>query len=59
MKIGIVGGGAAGIFAAINSKAKHPDYEVTVLEKTGKLLQKVKISGGGRCNVTHYCFDPK
>ena len=59
MKIGIIGGGAAGIFAAINIKSKHPDYSVTVIEKSNKLLQKVKISGGGRCNVTHYCFDPK
>lgn len=54
----IIGGGAAGIFAAIHSKKKHPNSLVTVLEKTQKLLSKVKISGGGRCNVTHHCFDP-
>ncbi|MFY0600855.1 MAG: NAD(P)/FAD-dependent oxidoreductase [Cyclobacteriaceae bacterium] len=49
----IVGGGAAGYFSAINIAEKHPDYEVTILEKTNKYLSKVKISGGGRCNVTN------
>lgn len=53
MKIIIIGGGAAGFFTAINIAEKHPDYQVTILEKTGKLLQKVKVSGGGRCNVTN------
>ena len=55
----IIGGGAAGIFAAVNIGAKNPNLKVVVLEKTTKLLSKVKISGGGRCNVTHACFDPK
>lgn len=49
----VIGGGAAGYFAAINIKEKCPNLEVIILEKTGKLLQKVKVSGGGRCNVTN------
>jgi predicted Rossmann fold flavoprotein len=59
MKIVIVGGGAAGFFAAITCAEKNPEYEVLILEKTDKLLSKVRISGGGRCNVTHACFDSK
>ncbi len=55
MKIGIIGGGAAGFFAAIHAKENHPDSEVIILEKSQKLLSKVKISGGGRCNVTNGC----
>ena len=55
----IIGGGAAGFFAAINTAMIHPDYKITILEKTNKLLSKVKVSGGGRCNVTHHCFDNK
>jgi hypothetical protein len=54
----VIGGGAAGIFAALAAKASHPDLSVVVLEKTAVLLSKVKVSGGGRCNVTHACFDP-
>lgn len=53
----IVGGGAAGFFAALTCAEHHPDYKVTILEKSPKLLGKVLISGGGRCNVTHHCFD--
>ncbi len=53
----VIGGGAAGFFAAINTAQLHPGCSVTLLEKTGKLLAKVKVSGGGRCNVTHACFD--
>jgi predicted Rossmann fold flavoprotein len=53
----IIGGGAAGIFSAVNAARLCPGLRVTVLEKTGKLLSKVKVSGGGRCNVTHACFD--
>lgn len=51
MKIGVIGGGAAGFFAAIH--ASGPGREVTIFEKSPKLLSKVKVSGGGRCNVTH------
>lgn len=56
-RIGIVGGGAAGIFAAITCAEANPDREVTVLEQGPQFLAKVKISGGGRCNVTHACFE--
>jgi hypothetical protein len=59
VKIVVIGGGAAGFFAAINAANANAEAEVIILEKTGKLLQKVKISGGGRCNVTHACFDLK
>jgi len=55
MKVAIIGGGAAGFFSAISAKQHHPDAEVTILEKSNKLLAKVKISGGGRCNVTNGC----
>lgn len=55
----IVGGGAAGFFTAINIKEKNKNLSVCILEKGKEVLQKVKISGGGRCNVTHACFDPK
>lgn len=54
----IIGAGAAGIFAAANLSAKHPRVLVTVLEKSPKLLSKVKVSGGGRCNVTNSCKEP-
>lgn len=53
----VIGGGAAGYFAAINAAQNFPEAKVVILEKTGKTLQKVKVSGGGRCNVTHQCFD--
>jgi predicted Rossmann fold flavoprotein len=53
----VIGGGAAGFFAAINLAEKDPSIKITLLEKTAKLLSKVKVSGGGRCNVTHACFD--
>lgn len=56
MRIAIIGAGAAGCFAAANIKWV-PGQEVAVFEKTGKVLQKVKVSGGGRCNTTHACFD--
>ncbi len=58
-KIIIIGGGAAGFFAAINAKEQNPELAITILEKGKDVLQKVKISGGGRCNVTHACFVPK
>ena len=55
----IVGGGAAGCFAAAIYSAKNPDKEVCILESGSTPLRKVKISGGGRCNVTHACFVPQ
>ena len=55
----IVGGGAAGFFTAITAKELNPNLQITILEKGKEVLQKVKISGGGRCNVTHACFVPK
>ena len=54
-KIVVVGGGAAGFFCAIQVAELHPDWEICILEKSNKLLSKVKVSGGGRCNVTHAC----
>ncbi|MBX3255252.1 MAG: NAD(P)/FAD-dependent oxidoreductase [Chitinophagaceae bacterium] len=53
----VVGGGAAGFFTAVNAAAMSPGLKVTILEKTGRVLSKVRVSGGGRCNVTHACFD--
>jgi len=55
MKIAIIGGGAAGFFAAISAKENYPDASVVIFEKSQKLLSKVKMSGGGRCNVTNGC----
>ena len=55
----IVGGGAAGFFTAINVAQQRSDLKVAILERGKDVLQKVKVSGGGRCNVTHACFDPK
>lgn len=56
MRIAIIGAGAAGCFAAANI-SHQPGRGVVVFEKSNKVLQKVKVSGGGRCNVTHACFD--
>jgi len=53
MNIAIIGGGAAGFFAAIAAKENHPNAQVTIFEKSKKILSKVKVSGGGRCNVTN------
>lgn len=53
----IIGGGAAGFFGAITAAETFPDASVTILEKNRTVLNKVRISGGGRCNVTHACFD--
>ena len=58
-RIGIIGGGAAGFFSALSVKQHHTDYEVIIFEKSAKILAKVKISGGGRCNVTNATFDNK
>jgi len=55
MKVAIIGGGAAGFFAAIRAKENYPEAEVIIYEKSSKLLAKVKVSGGGRCNVTNGC----
>ena len=55
----IVGGGAAGFFAALTCAERHSNAEIFILEKTSQFLSKVKISGGGRCNVTHACFDAR
>ncbi|ULQ58014.1 NAD(P)/FAD-dependent oxidoreductase [Flavihumibacter rivuli] len=52
----VIGGGAAGFFCSVNAARMDPSLKVILLEKTGKLLSKVRISGGGRCNVTHACF---
>ena len=54
----IVGGGAAGFFTAINIVEKNPKLKVALLERGKNVLEKVRISGGGRCNVTHACFEP-
>jgi predicted Rossmann fold flavoprotein len=53
LKVAIIGGGAAGFFAAIAAKENYPDAQVCIYEKTTKILSKVKVSGGGRCNVTN------
>ena len=53
----VIGGGAAGVFCAVNAARMNRSLKVTLLEKTNKLLSKVRISGGGRCNVTHACFE--
>lgn len=53
----VIGGGAAGFFTAVNAARMNAALEVVVVEKSSKLLAKVKISGGGRCNVTHACFE--
>ena len=58
-RIVIVGGGAAGFFAAIACAEEKSGAEIVVLENTSQFLSKVKISGGGRCNVTHACFDER
>ncbi len=54
----VIGGGAAGFFAALAAKEANPTANVAILEKTAVLLSKVRVSGGGRCNVTHACFEP-
>lgn len=56
LNIAIIGGGAAGFFAAINCKLNFPQHQVTIYEKSKKTLSKVKISGGGRCNVSNATF---
>jgi predicted Rossmann fold flavoprotein len=58
LKIVVIGGGAAGFFGAIAAAEAHPQSQVTLLEAARDTLTKVRISGGGRCNVTHACFEP-
>jgi len=58
LRVVVIGGGAAGFFGAIATAITHPHTRVTLLEAGRELLAKVRISGGGRCNVTHACFDP-
>ena len=55
----VVGGGAAGFFGAIQCATLHPEWNICILEKGKNVLEKVRISGGGRCNVTHACFVPQ
>lgn len=54
----VVGGGAAGFFGAINSATLNPGLKILILERSNRVLTKVRVSGGGRCNVTHHCFEP-
>ena len=54
----VVGGGAAGFFGAIELATVNPGSRIAILEKTSKVLTKVRVSGGGRCNLTHSCYDP-
>ena len=58
-KIAIVGGGAAGFFAAIAATQANSSCKVSLFERSSQFLSKVRISGGGRCNVTHALFDPR
>ena len=58
LEVVVIGGGAAGFFAAIACADANPHAKVTILEAGSKTLSKVRISGGGRCNVTHHCFEP-
>lgn len=58
MKVIVIGGGAAGFFGAIACASANPKLKVALIEAGRKPLAKVRISGGGRCNVTHHCFDP-
>lgn len=55
----VIGGGAAGFFSAINIAEKNSNLKICILEKSTKVLSKVKVSGGGRCNFTHACYIPK
>ncbi len=57
--LAVIGGGAAGFFSAIRLAEQRPSARIIILEKSNKTLAKVKVSGGGRCNVTHACFIPQ
>lgn len=58
LQVVVIGGGAAGFFGAIACAKAHPQSQVTLLEASRQPLAKVRVSGGGRCNVTHACFEP-
>lgn len=58
-QVAIIGGGAAGFFSALSLAEQNPEIAIHLFEKRKAWLTKVQISGGGRCNVTHRCFDPK
>lgn len=58
LTLAVIGGGAAGFFGALSCAQHYPQHRILILEKTRQVLAKVRISGGGRCNVTHACFDP-
>lgn len=58
-KVAVIGAGAAGLFTAVNAAGMNGNLDVTIFEKSRQLLSKVRISGGGRCNVTHHCFNPE
>ncbi|MBI5267287.1 MAG: NAD(P)/FAD-dependent oxidoreductase, partial [candidate division Zixibacteria bacterium] len=58
MRIAVIGGGPAGFFGAITAASQLPSAEIVILEAGDHPLEKVRVSGGGRCNVTHHCFDP-
>ncbi|MDP3848984.1 MAG: aminoacetone oxidase family FAD-binding enzyme [Luteolibacter sp.] len=59
LDLAVIGGGASGFFTALQFAEAAPGRRVAIFEKSGHFLQKVRISGGGRCNVTHACFDPR
>lgn len=59
LDLAVIGGGAAGFFTALRFAEMAPGRSVAIFEKGSQFLQKVRISGGGRCNVTHACFDPR
>ncbi|MBC8127238.1 MAG: aminoacetone oxidase family FAD-binding enzyme [Gloeobacteraceae cyanobacterium ES-bin-144] len=59
LDLAVIGGGASGFFTALQYAEMAPGKSVSIFEKGGHFLQKVRISGGGRCNVTHSCFEPK
>lgn len=58
LRVVVIGGGAAGFFGAVACAKSHPHTQVTLVEASRQVLAKVRVSGGGRCNVTHACFDP-
>jgi len=59
LDMAVIGGGASGFFTALRHSEMAPGKRVAIFEKSGGFLQKVRISGGGRCNVTHACYDPR